>query len=182
MKTTTNSHIKLCGTWKRWRKRWCWRWFYLALGLKMMLAMIMIVEMMIMIVEAPSPRHPGWIFWRWWWCWMLSPSARQPRRSGRRPRWSRRGTRRVLRSKLSQLGIGNIFIFIHPTYYFLALYSLYSWDLKHFHTFSKAFPYNCKIAQVGDTLWGFFKIEISNCNLSEIQLPKFATFFGKKKV
>ena len=54
------------------------------------------------------------------------------------------------------------------------------WNI--FHTFSKAFPCHCKIAQVGDTLWGFFKIEISNCNLSEIQLPKFATFFGKQKV
>ena len=79
-------------------------------------------EMMIMMMEVPSPR--------------------QPRRSSRRSRWSRRGTRRVLRSKLSQLGIGNIFIFIHPTHYFLSLFSSFiqlGFEIS-FTLFQKLFP------------------------------------------
>ena len=149
-----------------------WDTIYLALGLKMMLAIIIIAEMMIMMMEMVMMM-------------MEAPSPRQPRWSSRRARWSRRGTRRVLRSKFSQLGIGTFsFLFnlqFHIIFYlYFQAYTARIWNI--FHTFSKAFPKLCKIAQVRDTLWGFFEIEISNCNLSEIQLPEFATFFGKQKV
>ena len=105
-----------------------WDTIYLALGLKVMLAIIIIaemmmvmMEMMMMMMEAPSPRQPRW--------------------SSRRARWSRRGTRRVLRSKLSQLGIGNIFLFFSSYILFSLFSSLYSWDLKLFFTLSqKLFP------------------------------------------